>query len=236
MAVYLREISSNKKSFFIWAAAMIAFNIMIFSVYPSFSETMTGFQENFPEALLKAVGADRLDLSNILHFYGMEIYLFVTLLGSIYAIILGSGTISREEDYGTIEFLLSQPLSREKIVTAKVLAAFSYIVIFNILLCLSTYGMLEALAKDGYGIRAFLLLSLGAFLLHLTFAALGILISVFIKRARTSISLSLAVVLGTYFLSVASSISGKLDALIEKLRSLETRGRLPTEEAIGLSG
>ncbi len=213
MAVYLREISLNKKSFFIWAAAIIGLNIMVFSVYPSFSETMVNIQENFPEALVKIVGGDRLDLSNILHFYAMEIYLFVTLLGSIYAMMLGSGTISREEDYKTIEFLLAQPLSRENIITAKALGVLSYIVLLNILLFSSTYGLLEAFKKDDYSITAFLLLSLGAFLLHTTFASLGLLVSVFVKRARTSMSISLGVVLGTYFLSVASSISSKLDIL-----------------------
>lgn len=216
MPLYLREIVANKRSFFIWSAVLIAFNIIVFSFYRSFIRRLVDLQkllENYPEVLVKLMGGDRLDLTNILHFYAAEICLFVALVGSIYAMILGTGIISKEEDYKTIEFLLAQPLSREKIITSKGLSVLSYIIFYNILLFLSNYIMLEILKTEEYSLKLFFLLSLGIFLLHLTFASIGFFISVFVKRARASMSISLGVVFGTYSLSVASALSEKLEVV-----------------------
>ena len=216
MPIYKREIISNRKSFLIWIIIIVALNAMIFSVYPSFASQAGGLEElikSYPETFIKAFAVDILDLTNILHYFGMEIYLFITLLGSIYAMILGSGIISKEEDEKTIEFLLAKPVSRTKIITSKILAVLSYIVLFNIMLFIANYIMMEVLKTGGFDIKVFILLSLGALLLHLTFAAIGLLISVFIIKARTVMSVSLGVVLGMYFLGLASSMSDKLTGL-----------------------
>jgi ABC-2 type transport system permease protein len=217
MPIYKREIISNRKSFFIWTIILVALNAMIFSVYPSFaSQQAGGLQElikSYPETFIKAFSLDVLDLTNILHYFGMEIYLFITLLGSIYAMILGSGIISKEEDERTVEFLLAKPVSRTKIITLKSLAVLSYVLLFNIILFIANYIMMEIFKTSEFDIRVFILISLGALLLHLTFAAIGLLISVFIIKARTVMSVSLGIVIGAYFLGLASSISDKLTGL-----------------------
>lgn len=216
MPIYLREISSNKKSFFIWIIILILLILMTFSVYPSFANqagNIEKFLKSYPDAFIKIFGVDRLDITKILHFFGMEVYVFITLLGSIYSMILGSGIISKEEDDKTIEFLLAKPVSREKIVTSKALSVLSYILFFNVILFIADFGILEAFKTDEFNIKIFALLSISAFLLHLTFAALGLFISVFITKARTLMSVSLGVVIGTYFLGLASSLSDRLDIL-----------------------
>lgn len=216
MPIYLREISSNKKSFFIWIIILILLNLMTFSVYPSFANEAGNIGQllkSYPEAFIKAFGVDRLDITKILHFFGLEIYLFIVLLGSIYSMILGSGIISKEEDDKTIEFLMAKPVSRKKIVTSKVLSVLSYILFFNVILFIADLGIMEAFRTNELNIKIFALLSISAFLLHLTFAALGLLISVFITKARALMSVSLGVVIGTYFIGLASSLSEKLDIL-----------------------
>ena len=127
--------------------------------------------------------------------------------------VLGSGIISKEEDDKTIEFLLAKPVSREKIVTSKALSVLSYILFFNVSLFIADFSMLEAFKTNEFDIKIFILLSIGAFLVHLTFAALGLFISVFITKARTLMSVSLGVVIGTYFLGLVSSLSDRLDIL-----------------------
>ena len=195
---------------------MILLSLMTFSVYPSFANqggSIEKLLKSYPDAFIKIFGIDRLDITKILHFFGMEVYLFITLLGSIYSMVLGSGIISKEEDDKTIEFLLAKPVSREKIVTSKALSVLSYILFFNVILFIADFGILEAFKTDEFNIKIFILLSISAFLLHLTFAALGLFISVFITKARTLMSVSLGVVIGTYFLGLVSSLSDRLDIL-----------------------
>jgi len=216
MPLYLRELSDNKKTFFIWTAILIVMNIISFSVYPSIADASSDFQEllqNYPEAIIKLMSADQLDFSNILHFFGMEVYIFITLLGGIYAMILGSGILTKEQDDRTIEFLLAKPLSRKNIVNSKVMAVFTYLLVFNIILFISNYALLEVFKRDEYSLKIFMVLSLGGLMLHLTFAAISLFISSIIVKVRTAMSISLGVVLGMYFLSIISSISDKLSSL-----------------------
>ena len=216
MPLYLRELSDNKKTFFIWIAVLIVMNILSFSVYPSFADASSDFQEllqNYPEAVIKMISADQLDFSKILHFFGMEVYLFITLLGSIYAMILGSGILAKEQDDKTIEFLLAKPLSRKNIVNSKIMAVFTYILFFNIILFISNYALLEAFKRDEYSLKIFMVLSLGGLMLHLTFSAIGLFISSIIVKVRAAMSISLGIVLGMYFLSIISSISDRLSNL-----------------------
>lgn len=216
MPIYLRELKSNRKSFIIWTIIIVAFNAMMFYTYPSFADQADKIDQllrSYPEAVIKAVGGDRLNLTNILHYFGMNIYLFITLLGSTYSIILSSGIISKEEDEKTIEFLLAKPVSREKVVTFKALAVLTYIILINTVMLATNYGMIESLKRYEYSIRIFLLLSLAAFFLQLTFASIGLLLSVFITKSRTVISVSLGVVLGSYFFGTASVLSDKFNGL-----------------------
>lgn len=233
MPLYLRELSDNKKTFFIWTAILIVMNIMSFSVYPSIADAAVDFQEllqSYPEAVIKMLSADQLDFSNILHFFGMENYLFITLLGSIYAMILGSGIIAKEQDDKTIEFLLAKPLSRKSIITSKVMAVYTYILVFNLILFISDYAMLEAFKRDEYSLKVFAVLSLGGLMLHLTFAAIGLFISSTIVKVRAAMSISLGVVLGMYFLSIVSSISDRLSSLkyITPFRYVESADLITT--------
>ena len=216
MPIYLREMASNRRAFIIWAVIIVGLNAMAFYTYPSFADQADNIDEllkSYPEAVIKAVGGDKLDLTNILHYFGMNIYLFVTLLGSTYSMILSSGIISKEEDDKTIEFLLAKPVSREKIVTCKALAVLTYTLLLNIIMFITNYGMMEWLKRDEYSSSVFILLSLAALILQITFASAGLLLSVLVTKSRTVISVPLGIILGTYFMGTASALSEKLSGL-----------------------
>ena len=216
MLLYLRELSDNKKTFFIWTGTLIVINIIIFSFYPSIADEAASFKEllqSYPEVMLKIFGAHQLDLSNILHSFGVYSYLFISLLGSIYALSLGSEIIAKEQNDKTIEFLLAKPISRRSIITSKTMAVFTYILVFNLILFIFDYALLEIFKRDQYSIKLFVILSLGGLMLHLTYAAIGIFISSVITKVRTVMPISLGIVFGMFAISKASSISDRLSGL-----------------------
>lgn len=61
--------------------------------------------------------------------------------------------------------------------------------------------------------RIFALLSIATLLLHLTFAALAFLFSSVMRKTRNVLSISLAVVIVSYFLNIMSGLSEDLDIL-----------------------
>lgn len=127
--------------------------------------------------------------------------------------LLGAGILSKEESDKTIEFLLAKPLTRNRIVTSKVCCVLVYIVLFNVLYTISNYIMFEIVKREAYDFTAFLMISLGPLLLHLTFASIGLLISIFIVKTKSVFPLSLGIILSMFFIGIASTLSEKTQDL-----------------------
>ncbi|HHV96612.1 MAG TPA: ABC transporter permease subunit [Clostridiaceae bacterium] len=216
MIIFIRELKRNRKSFIIWTASLVLFNIMIMSLFPSIADNTKMYDEmikEFPKGIIEVFGLDKISMFTILGFFGTESYLFITLFGSIYAMLLGASILSKEESEKTIEFLLAKPVTRSTIVTAKAANVFFYITLFNLIFSFTNYLMFEAVKKEEYSLKALLMLSAGPWLLHLTFAAIGLLISVFVVKAKSVYPVSIGFVLVMYFINVMSSISEKLTNL-----------------------
>jgi ABC-2 type transport system permease protein len=91
MNLYLRELRKNRRGLVIWTIILSAVIVLVMSVYPSISAESKSFEEMYktmPEAWLKAFNLDTLNMANLFEYYSMEGYLFITLFGSIYSIIL----------------------------------------------------------------------------------------------------------------------------------------------------
>lgn len=216
MIIFIRELKRNRKSFIIWTVSLVLFNVMMLSFFPSIADNTKMYDEmikGFPKGMIEAFGLDKISMSNILGFFGTESYIFITLFGSIYAMLLGASILSKEEGEKTIEFLLAKPVTRSAIVTAKAANVFFYITLFNLIFSFVNFLMFEAVKREEYSIKALLLLSVAPWLLHLTFAVIGLLISVFIVKAKSVYPVSIGFVLVMYFISIMSSISEKLTNL-----------------------
>lgn len=216
MIIFLRELKRNRKAFIIWTVALVLFNVMMMSFFRSITGDVQKLDElvkSYPEGILKIFGMDRLSMSDVLGYFGTEAYVIITLLGSIYAMLLGSGIISKEESDKTIEFLLAKPVTRTRIVTSKALCVLFYVITFNIIFSVSNFIMFEVVKTADYDLTGFLLVSIGPLLLSLTFAAIGLMISVFITKSKTVYPLSIGIVIGAYALNVIASISDKTEKL-----------------------
>jgi ABC-2 type transport system permease protein len=163
--------------------------------------------EQYPKELVAAFGFDRLKMADPMGFYGTQVYIFITLFGSIYAMLLFISVLSREESERTAEFLLTRPVTRRKVLIAKTLAAFTNITIFNLAFGICNLILFDSYARGEYDVDILILLIIGPYLMHLLYGAIGLLISVFVVKARAVYPISIGVVLGTYFASVVSTLS-----------------------------
>lgn len=213
MNIFLREIRVNHRSLLIWAAVIAGLNVLIMGVYPSFAADAARLEEFialYPEGFAKAFGLDRLNLADPVGFYAMEGYLMVILFGGIYAAILGASLLAKEEDEKTIEYLLARPVTRNQVLTSKVLAILGNLVLFNLIVAAVTYISFVGFVTRDYSTTVLLLLFVAPFLAHLTFAALSFFLSLFWTRRRAAYSISIGLVVGTYFLSVVATLTEDL--------------------------
>ena len=121
--------------------------------------------------------------------------------------------IAKEERDKTVEFSLTLPVPREKLVTAKILAA----MVNCIGLLLITWGITLFNAANYQPDREFYnflsLTMLALFILQMIFLAIGILLGCAMKQHKRASSVAVSIILGTYFLSIIAGLNKNLEFL-----------------------
>lgn len=239
MLMFRRELTRNRKQFLIWTIILVLASVGMMAMFPSIADQADKYTEllkNSPKAMASGLGIENIDFAKVLDFFAYVIP-YIILFAAIYAMLLGAGILSKEEDEKTIDFLLAKPVTRSKIVTAKYAATLFYILLFDLVLTLANYAAIEAVrGNSAYSLKAFLLISLGTFLVLWTFASIGFFLSVFVVRSKSLTPLALGVVLGTYFISIASVVSEKLENLkyITPFQYINPAGIIKNERIDGI--
>jgi ABC-2 type transport system permease protein len=215
MNILLRELKSNRRSLIIWGSALALLSFLMMAIYPSFADEAAKMEELFslyPEGFMKAFGMDRLSLADAMGWFALEAYLMTMLFGSMFAVILSSSMLAKEEEEKTIEFLLAKPVTRNHIVTSKLVAFIGYLLLFNIGIGVVSFIGFELFA-DEYSRMELVRLVVAPFLAHLSFASLGFFLSLFFTRKKSSYSVGIGLVLLVYFLNVMASLTEKVQFL-----------------------
>ncbi|AHN21373.1 ABC transporter permease subunit [Lysinibacillus varians] len=210
MNIFIHELKTYRKSTIIWSLSLIAIMIIFMSMYSTFAEDAKGFMkivENYPEAIRNAMGFNQENFFTILGFYSFPLS-FITLCAAIQAMNLGTSIVNKEVREKTADFLLTKPVTRTKILTAKLLAAFVSIVVTNIFYFAAASFVALQVQTDDFSLKIFLLLSLTIFFIQLIFLSLGIIISVIVQKIKSVLTVSLATVFAFYFVGMFSDTTG----------------------------
>lgn len=214
MNIFLRELRANFKSLLIWSGIVILFNyvgFMKFSAYYNNPE-MLAILDAMPPAMMAAFSMNSFNLTTVTGFFGIMVIYFGLIL-CIAAAMWGSGVISKEERDKTVEFSLTLPVTRGRLVTAKLAA----MLVDCLLLLLITWGITLVSAqqynpdKEFYNFVAIGTLSF--LILQMIFLALGVFLGCAMRNHKQSGSVAVWILLGTYFLSILIGLNKDLDSL-----------------------
>lgn len=208
-AVYKYEFHRHIMSVLIWAGSLLSLLFVFMALFPSFSADMAAMNqvlENFPPELKMAFGLNQLDLATLEGYFGL-CFVFCQLCLAIQAVNYGLGLVSIEEAELTADFLLTKPLKRSTILSSKILAALSSLLLTDLIFWLISLAAIE-LFKNGHAYdRGTIFMLLGSVLVfQLVFFGIGQLISLLLRKVRTVTPWSLGLAFGTYVLSVFSGI------------------------------
>jgi ABC-2 type transport system permease protein len=211
--IYKHEFMTRLKSVIIWSASITTIALLFFSIYPGFAQEAALINEvwnKFPPELMAAFGLDKVDFVSVLGYYGF-LLVFVEICLAIQAGNYGFGLVSVEENELTADFLLSKPVSRAQIMTSKLLAALSSLLITTAVTWGSTF-LAVTLFSDGhpYEMKTLILLLLSMPLFQIFFLGVGLIISLLVKRVRNVTPYSLGLGFGTYVLSAFSGMLGEV--------------------------
>jgi ABC-2 type transport system permease protein len=214
MNIFVRELRSNLKSLIVWGFIVILFLTIGFSKFSAYegNPELLAILDEMPPAMLEAFNFNAFNLTTVTGFVGV-MFTYFGLILSISGAMWGSDIISKEERDRTVEFSLTLPVTRNKVVTAKIGAA----MVNCVLLLLLTWGVTLANAaryepdSEFYSFVALSMLAL--FILQMIFLAVGIFLGCAMKQHKRASSVAVSLLLGTFFLSVVSSLSQDLEFL-----------------------
>ncbi|WP_071394361.1 ABC transporter permease subunit [Bacillus tuaregi] len=211
MNMFLHELWANRKSTMIWTISIILISALYMSFYPSFAKDAEEFRRimaGFPAPVRDLLGLNLSNLFTILGYYSFTLT-FITLCGAIQAMNLGTSIISKEVREKTADFLLTKPVSRTAVITAKLLAALTSLFITNIVYLVFAMVMAFQVKTDDFSYSVLIKLSLTVLFIQLIFLALGFLISVIVPKLKSVLPVSLGTVFAFYFLGMFSDEASK---------------------------
>ncbi len=214
MNIFLREVKANLRSLLIWGGIVILFifsGMTEFSGYAGNPEILSVL-DNMPPALLEAFQLNAFNLTTVTGFYGV-MFTYFALLTTISAAMWGSDIISKEERDKTLEFTLTLPITRGKLVTGKILAVVVNCIGLLLIMWVTSLVVVAKYQPDREFYEFLTLLMAALFIMQMVFLAVGIFLGCAMKQYKRAGSLAVSLILVTYFLSVISSLSENLEFL-----------------------
>lgn len=211
MQVFWHELRQRRRGLVLWMVSIVLFMVTSMVKYDAFSKTTEASEQllkTFPPTMQAVFGMSGLNLVTLTGYIGI-LYVYLLLMGGIFAGSLGASVLGQEEQGKTAEFLYPKPVSRRAVFTWKYFAASVLVVIFalgsyvSIVLAATKY---HPTATDQ---RVFMLYGLALLLTMFVCLAVG---AYFAAERRTAVragALTALVVVASYF---AWSLSGMLHA------------------------
>ncbi|MBE6537337.1 MAG: ABC transporter permease [Ruminococcaceae bacterium] len=212
MTVFLHELKMNRLSLLIWTGVISFMLGVCVVIYPEMSSQMTEMTDMFADmgAFTSAFGMDKINFGEFSGYFVIECGNVLGIGGAIFAAILGVSALSKEERDRTAEFLLTQPITRRRVISEKLLTVAVCILIMNLAVMVIT--MLAILAVgEVIAFGKLLLIFLAYLLMQLEIAAITFGISAFVNRGAMGIGIGVAFL--SYFLNILANLTEKAKVL-----------------------
>ncbi|NSW53789.1 MAG: ABC transporter permease subunit [Anaerolineae bacterium] len=214
MNIYFRELKANLKSLLIWSGIVVLFVLVGFSKFSAYegNPELLAIMDSMPKALVEAMSLKAFNLTTVTGFLGL-MFTYFGLILSVAAGMWGTDIITKEERDRTVEFSLTLPVTRGKVITGKLLAAVTHC----ILLLLVTWGSILLGAanyqttQEFFDFLSLIIPALG--MMQLIFLAIGILLGCAMKHYKRASSITMFILLGMYMASIFSGLNEKLEFL-----------------------
>lgn len=214
--IYRKELNDQKKSLIFWSLGILLFLVVGMSKHQGFSSndgaTLIDILNTLPAGISAVFGTDVIDLTSIMGFFSIMVLYLSVLLG-VHAVLISTNIITKEETDKTAEFLFAKPISRRFILTSKLMAALTSMVILNIVTAICSVWIISIYNK-GDSITSDILFVMPAILLiQLLFLMVGIAVATVSNRPKKAGMAAALVLLVTFIISALVDITDKLDYL-----------------------
>lgn len=215
MNIFIREMKAHRKSLIFWCIGvflMVASGMVKYESLASSGQHMNEMLAGMPKSLLAVLGIGEFDISTASGYYGL-LFIYLLLMATIHAAMLGATIIAKEERDKTTEFLFVKPVPRNRIISAKLLAAFVNILILNVVTFVSSLALVGKYSNGEVVTQDIGMTMAGMLIVQILFMVIGSSLAAVKKKSKTAASLATGVLLLTYVISVAIDLNENIEGL-----------------------
>lgn len=209
-SVYVKTIYDRRHGLLWWSVGIGLLTIAVLSVWPSVRDEYQKLVENYPEGLLALFGIEKGGVGSATGYLQAELFgLMVPLTLIAYMIAAGSAATAGERDKGTLEFLLSQPVSRTRVLVEKSLGLGTALatITFAFAVVLVAFARVFSLHVAAPKLLA---ATVSAFLLALLFGAIALLAGSFTGHRALAAGIASAAAIAAFLLNSLAALVGGL--------------------------
>lgn len=192
--------------------ALVGSGMAKFAAYETTGQSIIELMKQFPKTIQIIFGLNGFDLTKASGFYGV-LFMYIALMLTIHAVLLGSEIIAEEERDKTTEFLFVRPITRYAAITAKLLAGLTSLIILNLVTLASSIYFVSHFGHGELFAQTLLILTTGLFMLQLIFFSIGAAVAGTIRPAKSASGIATSILMLTFFLMFLINFSDKLNNL-----------------------
>lgn len=196
MTLYKHEMKMSLKSLLIWTLCVGGLCFGCILLYTSLEDSLQDIAEAYSNmgAMSTALGMDKMSMATLTGFYATEIAMMHGLGGAMFAAILGTGIVAKEEAGHTSEFLNTFPVGRGSIVIQKYLALVTNVLLFNVV-CTILYVLGFVLMGEEIMEKEMALFHIAQLIMQIEIGTLCFMISAFSRKILMGAGLGIAILL-----------------------------------------
>ncbi len=212
-SVFSKSLRDLRRSFAWWALGLAGYVALIVSVYPTIRDNpdLNKLVESYPEALKAFIAfGGQFDFTSAAGYLGSELFSFmIPALFLVATVGNGAGSIAGEEERGTLDLLLSAPLSRTRIAVEKLgamcveVAGLGFVLWLALWIGALAFGMHISAAHLGAAVLAVVVLAAA-------YGAIAFMLAAATGRKSLAVGVTVALAVGAY---LVNSLASLVDAL-----------------------
>jgi ABC-2 type transport system permease protein len=213
-SVLLKTLRDSRRALIWWSLGLVGLVSMMVAVYPAVrgNDSLDRLVQDYPGALKAFIAfGGTVDYTSAAGYLGSELFSFmVPLLLLLAAIGAGARAIAGEEEQGTLDLLLANPISRRRLVLEKLAALAAEVVVLAFALW-SALAIGTAIAGMDIGRGKLAAATLDAALLALLFGVLAVLVGAATGRRGVAVAVPAAAAVAAYLVNALAAIVGALE-------------------------
>ncbi len=210
-SVFAKTVYDRRHGLLWWSLGIGLLTLAVLSAWPSIRDEYQRLVQNYPEALLAFFGIEKSGVGTAGGYLQAELFGFMLPLMLIaYMIAGGSAATAGEQEAGSLELLLAQPVSRTRVLLEKYVALCATLALITVAFGVVLVGCSHVFDL-GIAVHRLAAATFSAYMLGLLFGAVALLAGCMTGHRALAAGIAAASAIAAYLLT-------SLAALVEGLR------------------